>query len=88
MLIKNEPGGKLLWMLPFRIGLDWLAALVFLVTKPAHALAVWRAHWVVLTRFGKTLSKRKKINLGYTVSEVYPHSILWRYFVLRKKTYQ
>ncbi|MEJ0032155.1 MAG: glycosyltransferase family 2 protein [Bacteroidota bacterium] len=88
MLIKNEPGGKLFWMVPFRILLDWLAALNFLLKTPTHALAVFKAHLTVLARFGRTLSKRGKIKSGYAISEIYPHSMIWRYFIRGKKTYQ
>jgi GT2 family glycosyltransferase len=89
MLIKNQGAGQLLWKLPLRLVLDWVAALKFLLDAPAHALAVVRAHWYVATRIGKILSKRQKLKgTGYTVSEVYPGMILWRYFVLGRKTYQ
>lgn len=89
MLIKNQRGSQLLWKLPLRLALDWVAALKFLLGAPVHGWAVIRAHWYVATRLGRILSKRKKLKkIGYEVSEVYPGIILWRYFILGRKTYQ
>jgi GT2 family glycosyltransferase len=88
MLIKNQGGGQLLWKLPLRLILDWIAALKFLVGTPAHAWAVLRAHGYVFSHLSSILAKRKRLKDPFGVSEVYPGIILWRYFVLGRKTYQ
>ncbi|HEX8060655.1 MAG TPA: glycosyltransferase family 2 protein [Cyclobacteriaceae bacterium] len=89
ILIKHQRWGQLLWKFPLRVGLDWVAALKFLMMEPAHAWAVIRAHGYVATHFGRILKKRAVLK-GYTfdVGGIYPGSILWRYFVLGRKTFQ
>jgi GT2 family glycosyltransferase len=88
MLIKNEQGGRLLWKLPLRLMLDWIAAARFLLGTPAHTWAVWRAHWHILTHLPRILAKRKALkHLDFDVSEVYSGVILWKYFILGRKTY-
>src|ERR1044071_7927501 len=52
MLIKNQSGGQLLWKLPLRLALDWVAAVKFLLGTPAHAWAVMRAHGYVFFHLG------------------------------------
>jgi GT2 family glycosyltransferase len=89
MLIKHQSGGQLLWKFPLRLLLDWIAALKFLLGAPAHAWAVLRAHFYVATHLERILAKRKKLKeTRYAVSGVYSGLILWRYFVLGRKTYQ
>lgn len=90
MLIKHQRGGELLWKLPLRVALDWIAALKFVLGgAPAHGWAVLRAHGYIVAHMGRILSKKRKLRkTGYAVSGVYPGVILWRYFVLGKKTYQ
>jgi GT2 family glycosyltransferase len=86
MLIKNQPGGSLVWKFPLRLALDWVAAARFLLGTPAHAWAVVRAHWHVATHIGRILSKRRKLkDTGFEVTEIYPAIILWRYFVVGRK---
>ena len=88
MLIKHQRASRLLWTLPLRVVLDWVAALKFLLGSPAHTWAVWRAHWYVLLHLGTILSKRKRLkHTNFRVSEVYPGSIIWKYFVLGRKTF-
>jgi GT2 family glycosyltransferase len=86
LLIKHEPAMKLLWKLPFRIFLDWVAALKFLVGQPSHAWAICRAHFYTLIHLRKNWKKR--VNPTKPVPEVYPGLMIWKYFVLGKKTYQ
>ncbi|MEI9918209.1 MAG: glycosyltransferase family 2 protein [Bacteroidota bacterium] len=89
MLIKNQGGGQLLWKLPLRLMLDWIAGLKFLLGTPAHTWAVARAHWYIFTHLGRILSKRKDlIHLPFDVPEVYPHVLIWQYFIKGQKTYQ
>ncbi len=88
MLIKNQGPYQLLWKLPVRIILDWVAGLKFLLGTPGHAWAVARAHWYVLTHIGKILGKRREMK-GYTyeVGPVYPGIMIFRYFLLGKKIF-
>ena len=88
MLIKHQPGSQLLWKLPLRLMLDWLAAVKFLFGTPSHTWAVIKAHFYVLSHLRNILRKRKKLKyLDFNVSEVFPGIMIWRYFVQGRKTY-
>lgn len=59
MLMKNVPSGQLIIKLLFRLFLDWIAALKYLLEcKFDHGLAILKAHVIVITTAKKTLSKR------------------------------
>lgn len=89
MLYKNLPKGKLWWVLPARMVLDGLAALVYLLQgKVSFFKSVLKAHidfykWVKALRL-----KRRSIqnNAIQNPQYVYRGSILLRYF-LGKKTF-
>jgi len=83
LLIKNEPVATLLWKLPFRVLLDWVAGLRFLAGQPSHAWAVCRAHFYTLFHLRKNWKKRVKP--VKPVSGVYPGLIVFDYFVLKKR---
>jgi len=85
LLIKHEPAMSLLWKLPFRILLDWVAALRFLAGQPSHAWAICKAHFYTLFHLRKNWKKR--ISPVKRVSGVYPGLLIWGYFVLGKKTF-
>jgi GT2 family glycosyltransferase len=89
MLIKHQSVIRLLWKMPLRIILDWLAALKFLLGSPKHCWAVVRAHWYVFTHLGRIFSKRREMKgYSYDVGRIYPGIMIFRYFLLGKKTYQ
>lgn len=85
MMIKNEPAGRLIWKLPFRMILDWVAAVRLLFGQPSHAWAVCRAHFYILSHFRKNWKKRTPPTRP--VTEIFPGILIWRYFVLGKKTF-
>ncbi|GAB4242329.1 MAG: glycosyltransferase family 2 protein [Ekhidna sp.] len=59
LLLKNLPATLLIFRLPFRIALDWLACVRFLLKGNfKHAVAVVKAHLKVILTLFKTLSKR------------------------------
>lgn len=87
LLIKNEPSSKLIWKLPLRIILDWVALLKFsLESGPQHGLAILRAHAHIVTNLGSILKKRNtpKIN---TMAPRYNGWVIWSYFLRRKKKF-
>ena len=88
MLIKHQPGRHILWKVPVRIFLDWLAGLKFLFGSPGHAWAVLRAHWYVLTHLRRIRKKRKALKkvLPFREENVLDGILVWQYFVLGKKT--
>jgi GT2 family glycosyltransferase len=91
LVLKHFRPAELVWKLPVRLMLDWLAAFVFLFGFPSAAIAVLKAHVSVLGQLGSTIKKRKKLSalLGApSVSEIYPVSVVWRFFVLRRRTFR
>jgi GT2 family glycosyltransferase len=88
IIVKNLPKGKLLPILFIRMLLDGVAALKFLMEfQPKHFLAVLKAHFHFYMTLSKFLAKRKSINANkknyYRVK-----SIVWQYFVLRRKKFE
>jgi GT2 family glycosyltransferase len=91
MLIKHQRGGELLWKLPLRVILDWIAGLRFLAGSPGDAWAVLKAHFYILGHLGKIFRKRgalKRQLRGFAVSEAYGGILVYKYFVQGKKTYR
>lgn len=86
LVYKHWSTGKLMWKLPIRIFLDYLAALKFLLSgKAGDARAVVRAHYHFMKKFGKNRVKREELKkYPFTVRNVYPGSIIWDHFILKK----
>ena len=83
LLIKNLPLHQLILKLPFRIILDWLASLKFLLEgNLKHSFAIPRAHTAVLLNFIKMLRKRKKNS-----STPNRKLLIVDYFLKKKKKY-
>lgn len=60
MLLKNLPLTELIFKLPLRILLDWVAALKFILEGNAkHGLSVIKAHLKIVATFLSTIKKRK-----------------------------
>lgn len=60
-LLKNEPWGKLLWLIPARFLLDGLAGARFAAKRQFRAIwAIVRAHFSFYGNFKRTLQKRKE----------------------------
>jgi GT2 family glycosyltransferase len=99
MLVKNTEGfGATLWLIGLRLVLDGVAGVKFLTqARFAHIWAIIRAHFAFYGRLGAILGKRKQIQtlLKNKVPQpvfnqvgVYPNSILWAYFIQKKKTFK
>lgn len=59
-LVKNEPAGKLLWLIPARFLLDGLAGVRFFLKGQFRAIwAIVRAHFSFYQNFGHILQKRR-----------------------------
>ncbi|HSQ46976.1 MAG TPA: glycosyltransferase family 2 protein [Lutibacter sp.] len=86
-LVKNLPKNQVVPIILARLVLDGFAGLKFLMElKPAHFLAILKAHYSFYSHFSKMLKKRKKSENTadyYTIK-----SIVWQYFVLGKKKYK
>lgn len=95
-LLKNEPWGKLLWLIPARLLLDGLAGLRFLVKKQYRAIwAIVQAHFSFYGNFRLMLRKRKA---GIQIIEaqqiapnnkhgIYPGSIIIAHYLRRVKEF-
>lgn len=85
MLTKNLPKNKLVPILFIRLILDGIAGIKFLFQgKIVHVFAILKAHFHFYHLLGRNLKKRnqfQKANYYYT------KSIVWSYFVQRKRTF-
>jgi GT2 family glycosyltransferase len=86
MITKHLPASQLIWKLPIRIGLDWIAAIKFLIQpSPQDAWAVIKAHLYYFSHLGSEYSKRSSLSEtlnGFQVKQVYPHFLVIDYFLL------
>ena len=91
LLIKNEKGTKLLWLFPFRLLLDGVAGFRLLLTgQPRQTYTIIKAHFHVYRGIGKWLKRRneiKKMIIRRNEAGIYRRSIVWDYFLLRRKKF-
>ena len=91
MLVKNEKGLKLLWLFPLRFILDGVAGLrLLLMGKYKQTFTIIKAHFHFYREAGKWLKRRrenKKLIIVRNEAGIYPHSIVWNYFLLGKKKF-
>jgi GT2 family glycosyltransferase len=89
VLLKHLDTGELLYKLPIRIALDWIAAFKFLLQGESKGFAaVIRAHHDFLFYFNRDVRKRNAIRKAYpsyTDAMIYGGSIVVDYFLKRKK---
>jgi len=95
-LLKNEPWGKLLWLIPARVLLDGLAGARFAAKGQFRAIwAIVRAHFSFYGNFNLMLRKRKE---GIQIIEkqkiapknekgIYPGSIIVAHYLRRVKVF-
>ena len=89
MLAKNLPGGRAVWIIPFRILLDVISAWKSLLGgQLVYFLAILEAHaafakWLVWNRKQSIFPKRKKGRLN----GLFRGSVVWQHFILGKKTF-
>ncbi len=86
LVYKHWSTGNLIWKLPVRILLDYLAAFKFLLSgKGGDARAVVRAHYHFIKKFGKNRSKRNALKpFPFTTNNIYPGMIIWDHFIRKK----
>lgn len=92
LLVKHLPLRQLVWKLPVRLVLDWLAAGLFLFNnKPVDAKAVLTAHLEFFKNLAGDLAKRNELGKGLNQSPlkgIYKILLPWQYFLLRRKTFR
>ena len=87
LLYKNLPKSRVLWVIAYRILLDWVAALKFLCGGGlADFWAVIRAHWAFYKRIPSIRQVRKDLN-NHPVSQMYQSNIVFDNFLKGKKTF-
>lgn len=85
-LLKNLPKRKVFTIIFQRLCLDGLAGIKFLVEgKPKHTWAIVRSHFSFYKHLSEMRAKRK--NEETTPNYYQTKSILWQYFVKKKKRY-
>lgn len=91
LLLKNYRLGNVLTKIFFRLILDGLAALKFLLQGQfQHFIAVFRAHFSFYNSFRKFSKKRKLLEATIhqpNISGYYQKSIVWQYFVNGKRKF-
>lgn len=91
LLLKHFDLGELLWKLPLRFLLDWLAVLVFVLRgKAKNGWAIIEAQWYFVTHLSMSLRKRRILREAYPTydrSEVYKRLLIVDYHVWKKKTF-
>jgi len=89
LVYKHWDGSEMLYKLPLRIMLDWLAALTFLMKGSwANFKAVFNAHVAFVCDLKINSKKRKalqRMHPGYPRSQIYRGMIVFDYFLRRKK---
>jgi len=96
-IFKNESREKLTWLIILRLMLDGVAGMVFLLKgKFSHTGAIIQAHWSFFPKLMYLRKRRKlfyrhiyKISIGEpNKNGIYKGSIVWNYFIKRKKTFK
>ncbi len=96
-LIKNESPSKLLWLIPWRLVLDGIAGIMFILKGQFKScLAIIQAHFAMYKNYSKMKRKRRhyddliqkvSISPSPNLTGMYSKSIIWQYYIRRKKTY-
>lgn len=91
LLLKNEHISRLWWLLPYRLILDGVAgARALLSGRVSDTYTILRAHFSFYGSLGKWLKRRrehKKLVSHRNEEGRMQSSIVWQFFVLRKRTF-
>ncbi len=91
LLIKNEKASRLLWLFPFRLLLDGVAGIRLMFTGEfKQTFTIIKAHMHFYRDLGLWLKGRrenKKLIVKRNEAGIYPRSIVWDYFLLRRKVF-
>lgn len=91
LIFKHFDTSEMVYKLPLRVALDWLAAFLFLLQgKGASFAAVFRAHFHFLRNLRRDWRKRTLIRQeapGYSRSAIYQGSIVFDYYVRGKRKF-
>ncbi|HBI39344.1 MAG TPA: dTDP-Rha--alpha-D-GlcNAc-pyrophosphate polyprenol alpha-3-L-rhamnosyltransferase [Tenacibaculum sp.] len=86
-IVKNIPNHWLLFVIFSRLILDGISGIKFMIElKPMHSLAIIKAHISFYENFMRFFKKRRNLKKK---SNYYSHtSIVWQYFILKRKKYK
>lgn len=88
LIYKNLPLHKLVIILMIRFVLDGIAGLKFLFEGDyKDCYAVMKAHFYFYKTFKRQREKRRKITYSSKVSQIYKKSIVFDYYILRKRKF-
>lgn len=92
LLLKNEPLSRLVWLLPFRLVLDGVAAFHLLFQgKKIEFWTVLKAHFNFYLHLNKWLKHRKEarknVSINANKNGIYKGSIIWQYFAKNQNTF-
>lgn len=89
VLIKHLSGWELIWKLPFRWAMDYVAVTKFWLSGNFQdGLMILKAHFFIIKNFMKTLKKRKKGGqLPFNKAGIYPHFLLFSYHIAGVRKY-
>jgi GT2 family glycosyltransferase len=85
-IVKNVPKKWFLFVVFSRLILDGIAGLKFLLEfRPIHTFAILKAHFSFYKNFFRFLRKRKTLQkkMNYNIHT----SIVWQYFIMRRKKF-
>lgn len=95
MLLKNLETRNLFYYTGVHILLDYVACIRSLVTlRPKRAVAIVKAHLWIISHIKLILRGRSQVLAGRKVSDeevfrrMYPLSVVYQYFIRRKRTYR
>ncbi len=89
LIYNNWTTHELVWKFPARLGLDWVAAIKFILAGTVRdGFAVFRAHAHFFRYFGREIARRKRSAvLGYRQpATIYRGWVVWDFFILGKRT--
>lgn len=90
LIFKHLGPGEMIWKLPLRMGLDWVAALVFLMKgEGKNFLSVLRAHTHFVKQLATLKKKRREIHInfpGYPKENIHPGLIIFDYYLRKRRT--
>lgn len=86
-LLKNLPTSKLFTIIFFRLVLDGLAGIKFLLEgKPKHTFAIIKAHFSFYANLFKFLNKRKNTKKSNSYYKI--NSVVWQYYAFGRKDFE
>lgn len=92
LIYKHHSFGQLLWKLPFRFLLDWLAAFKFLWAGTASSsLAILKAHINFVITFPHEIKKRRLLKNqipGFEVNRKYRGLIIFDYYFRNRRNFE